>query len=317
MFLYQRRVAQIAREGVDELERGAPIGEIAQGIEQLDGDGLLDGSAGVVALAQGQGASPAFPFLGRSSRDDFRLEPGKLFQAIFEGGRARAIVFGELGKNLIERGGSGRLVADGGLDDLGDLGGGRVGYGFGGKRVTDLAHLIHVEQRQRPVGGRHDAALLFSRVPNSHLVVDIAVGNGDVGQDEVGNGEAFDHFGDDQRAHILVRAHRFVASLVDGWTERGFPKAVEVDFVWSCGALSGAGRFGAVGHDHEADGTWHGGFLLLPVYRLRYALRHDGSACKSLENPIASGVRQRGGGTAASQGTDGGIVPAVRQVRFR
>src|ERR1700733_5246532 len=92
---------------------------------------------------------------------------------------------------------------------------------------------------------------------DAHLVVDIAVGNGDVGQDEVRDRESFDHFVNDEGAYILVCPDRLVAGFVYSRTESGFPEAVKVYFVGGSGTDWGAGGLGAVRHDHKAERAWH------------------------------------------------------------
>src|ERR1700730_16741489 len=93
---------------------------------------------------------------------------------------------------------------------------------------------------------------------DAHLVVNIAVRNGDVGQDEVRDRETFDHFANDEGAYILVCADGLVAGFVDGRTESGFPEPVEVYFVGGSRTGWGDGGLGAVRHDHKAERAWHG-----------------------------------------------------------
>src|SRR6202142_4776920 len=92
---------------------------------------------------------------------------------------------------------------------------------------------------------------------DTHFVVDVSVGNRDIGQHEIGNREAFDHLRDDEGSDIFIRSNWIVARLVDRGTESAVPKAIKVDFVGSFGARRDAGCLDAVRHDHEANRTWH------------------------------------------------------------
>jgi hypothetical protein len=121
-----------------------------------------------------------------------------------------------------------------------------------------MFHFVEREERLRPGGSSHNAALPLGGMADAHLVVDIAVGNGDVGQDEVRDRETFDHFVNDEVAYILVCPDGLVAGFVDSRTESGFPEPVEVYFIGGSGTGWGAGRLGTVRHDHKAERAWHG-----------------------------------------------------------
>jgi hypothetical protein len=66
---------------------------------------------------------------------------------------------------------------------------------------------------------------------DAHFVVDIATGNVNVGEHQIGDRKAFNHLVNDQCADILVGADRFVASLLYGGTKRSFPETIEVGLV--------------------------------------------------------------------------------------
>jgi hypothetical protein len=89
-------------------------------------------------------------------------------------------------------------------------------------------------------------------VPDADLVVDVAVRDGEVGHDEVGEVEPLEHLLDDERPDVLVRADRLVAQLPDHRLERLGPQRVEVD---RGDAVVGWGHHGlaAERHDHEAE----------------------------------------------------------------
>lgn len=92
---------------------------------------------------------------------------------------------------------------------------------------------------------------------DTDLVVDIAVGNGDIGEHEVRVCKAFDHFAYDQRADVFIGQDGFETGFVDRGAECPFPQALEVDLIWRSTPLCGTSRFGVVRHDHEADWAWH------------------------------------------------------------
>ena len=71
--------------------------------------------------------------------------------------------------------------------------------------------------------------------------------------------QTLDHLVDDENADILIGPHGFIAGTVDGGTEGGVPQAIEIHSLRCAAAGLGTGGLGAVRHNHEADGSWHGG----------------------------------------------------------
>jgi hypothetical protein len=89
-------------------------------------------------------------------------------------------------------------------------------------------------------------------VPDADLVIDIAVRDRHVGEDEIGEVEPFEHFLDDERAWVLIGPHSLIAERLYRGDIGVVPQRVEVDFGR---ALAGRGlrRPAAVRHDHEAE----------------------------------------------------------------
>ncbi len=91
---------------------------------------------------------------------------------------------------------------------------------------------------------------------DAHFVVDIAVGDGNVGEREIGDRKALDHLVDDKCADIFIGTDGLVAGILDGGTKRCFPETIEVDLVGRSTSRWSTRGFGTVRHNHEADG-WH------------------------------------------------------------
>ena len=125
------------------------------------------------------------------------------------------------------------------------------------ERIADRAHLRDVEELLRPVGGEQDAALVLRCVADADLVIDVAVRDRHVGEHEIGEIEPLDHLGDDERAGVLIRAHRLVAERLNGRSERAVPERVEVDLARCVAARLDLSRLAPVRHDHEADWLRH------------------------------------------------------------
>ena len=86
-----------------------------------------------------------------------------------------------------------------------------------------------VEELFRPVCRERDASRFLCCVADANLVIDIAVRDRHVGQHEVSEIESRDHLGNDQRARVLIRAHRVMAERLDGRRKHFVPKRVEID----------------------------------------------------------------------------------------
>ena len=63
----------------------------------------------------------------------------------------------------------------------------------------------------------------FAACRTSDLIVDVAVGDGHVRQHEIGEIKPLDHLGDDERAGVLIGAHRLVAERQNGRGESAVP----------------------------------------------------------------------------------------------
>ena len=117
------------------------------------------------------------------------------------------------GDGLVNRGraiGECREMLD---DEVVNLGGAAVRDGSVCQRVHETRHLGDVEERLGPIGREHHAALLLGGVSYADFVVDVSVGDGDVGTHEMGNHETLEHLLDDERAEIHVGSHRLISEL--------------------------------------------------------------------------------------------------------
>jgi hypothetical protein len=94
-------------------------------------------------------------------------------------------------------------------------------------------------------------------VPHADLVVDVGVGQGDVGDDQMGDRQPLDHLGDDQRAYVAIAAHRLVADLLQ---HRLVHRSHSASKLTSDGKPFSVrpSRRAVERHDHQGDLVGHG-----------------------------------------------------------
>ena len=253
-----RQLADRRGQLLDVGEQVAPVGVVAQEIEELLRKvGQPDRCRGEL-VAQRQGARP--PLAGRRVAD--AAHPGlECRQLVEDLADHRGLIGDDLvriaGQGLEHRRGTLREPAQRAAQRGPDRARARLVDLALGQRIAQLADLVEVEQLARPVGADQHAARPLGGVPHADLVVDVAVGDRQVRDHQIGEVEALDHVPDDHRAEVLIGPDGLVAQLLDRRQQRLFPQAVEID-PGRCGRL-GAGLLDAEGHDHEADRLRHRG----------------------------------------------------------
>ena len=83
------------------------------------------------------------------------------------------------------------------------------------KVVAKASKLVDIEQLLRPTGGNQNAARVASNVAHADFVVDVAICDAHIGNDEVGKCEPLDHVLYDHGTGIGIGADRCVPHAVN------------------------------------------------------------------------------------------------------